>query len=117
MGFTFTSAFWTVVICVLSVAYAGTGLALDPDQDLHDWLLRRLLQPSPHELKQERNGSVTIYDGLTEREVDTALDKNFGRIQTMMFMGTVKTNASGQPLYDAATGKLIQESGGCRSPE
>ena len=92
-------------------------LVHDPDRALHDWQMRRLMQPSPYELKKERRGSVYIYDGLTEREVETALDTNFDRIQHMMFMGTVRTDASGQPLRDTATGKLIQESGGCSSPE
>jgi len=35
----------------------------------------------------------------------------------MMFVGTVKTDTNGQPLTDAATGQVIQESGGCSSPE
>ena len=92
-------------------------LVHDPDRALRDWQVRRLMQPSPYELKKERRGSVYIYDGLTEREVETALDTNFDRIQHMMFMGTVRTDASGQPLRDTATGQLIQESGGCSSPE
>ena len=116
---TFIPTMGAVTISFLSVAVADPGLGLghDPDRALHDWPVRRLMQPSPYELKKERRGSVYIYDGLTEREVETALDTNFDRIQHMMFMGTVRTDASGQPLRDTATGKLIQESGGCSSPE
>ena len=93
------------------------GLAQDPDQALHDWQLRRLMEPSPREVEKERSGSVYVYDGLTEQEVEDGLNKHFDRIQFMMFVGTVKTDTSGQPLTDAATGQLIQESGGCSSPE
>jgi hypothetical protein len=56
---------------------------------------------------------VYIYDGLTEREVDTALDTQFARIQNMMFVGTLKTDTRGEPLQDNATGQYAQESGGC----
>lgn len=37
---------------------------------------------------------------------------NFGRIEAMMFVGTVRTDTSRQHLRDAATGRLIEESGG-----
>jgi hypothetical protein len=93
------------------------SVAATPDQALHDWQIRRLMQPMPSELQSERSGSVYIYDGLTEREVDAALDAkldaNFERIQYMMFMGTIKTDAIGQPLQDETSGQPVQESGGC----
>lgn len=92
-------------VSLLSVAEPILGMAQDPDQALHDWQLRRLMQPLPHELEKERSGSVYIYDGLTEPEVETALNAHFDRIQHMMFMGTVKTDGSGQPLRDSATGQ------------
>ena len=116
---TFSPTMGAVAISLLSVSVSDPGLGLvhDPDRVLHDWQVRRLMQPSPYELKKERSGSVYIYDGLTEWEVETSLDTNFDRIQHMMFMGTVRTDASGQPLRDTATGQLIQESGGCSSPE
>ncbi len=117
MKLTFLSAFRVAMFGVLAVAYPAPSMAQDSEQALHDWLLKRLMQPSPHELEQERKGKVYIYDGLSEREVDSALDQGFGRIQAMMFVGTVKTDTSGQPLRDAATGKVIEESRGCSSPE
>lgn len=72
---------------LLSVSDPDVGSAGGPDQALHDWQLRRLMDPLPHELKKERAGGVYICDGLTEREVDRALDAHFDRIQHMMFMG------------------------------
>lgn len=105
------------VLSLLSVAEPTLAVAQDSDQALHDWQLRRLMQPLPHELEKEHSGSVYIYDGLTEPEVETALSAHFERIQYMMFMGTVKTDAGGQPLRDSATGEVIQESAGCNNPE
>jgi len=105
------------VLSLLSVAAPTLAMAQDVDQALHDWQLRRLMQPLPHELEKERSGSVYIYDGLTEPEVERGLNAHFDRIQHMMFMGTVKTGGGGEPLRDSATGQFIQESGGCSNPE
>jgi hypothetical protein len=85
----------------------------DADKALHDWQLRRLTQPLPQELAKERSGSVYIYDGLKDREVDAALDHQFGRIQYMMFVGTKKTDEQGKLKRDSVTGQVMQESGGC----
>jgi len=93
----------TVLVSLLSIADPGPALGQDPDQALHDWQLRRLMQPSPRELEKEHSGSVYIYDGLTEQEVVGGLNKHFDRIQPMMFVGTGKTDTSGQRLTDAST--------------
>lgn len=71
------------------------------------------MRPIPQELQDEHSGKVYIYDGLTDREVDQALDNHFQRIESMMFVGTVKTDEQGQPLIDTESGKPMQESGGC----
>ncbi|MGA7178137.1 MAG: hypothetical protein WBX11_00925 [Thiobacillaceae bacterium] len=86
---------------------------INADVDLHDWEVRRLMHPTPLELQDEQSGKVYIYDGLTDREVDQALDKNFDRIESMMFVGTVKTDKQGDPVINSATGQPMQESGGC----
>ena len=100
-------------VSMLSFANPGHGMDLDPDKALHDWQVQRLMEPLPRDLEKERKGRVYIYDGLTEREVDTALDTQFPRIQNMMFVGTVKTDTSGKALQDPVSGQSIQESGGC----
>ena len=117
MEFTFVPTVGTVILSMMLAAGFSPVLARDPDQALHDWQLRRLMQPLPHELKKERSGSVYIYDGLTELEVDTSLNAHFDRIPFMMFVGTVKTDARGEPLHDNATGAVIRESGGCGGSE
>ena len=113
MKCTFVSFITVVAVGAGSVACSSTGMSADPDQALHDWQLRRLMQPMRLELEKERSGSVYIYDSLTQHEVEKALDTHFDRIQHMMFMGTVKTDAEGQPLQDDQTGQYIQESGSC----
>jgi hypothetical protein len=65
------------------------------------------MEPSPRDLEKEREGYVYIYDGLTEREVDTALETQFPRIQNMMFVGTVKTDERGKPMEDPKSGEYI----------
>jgi len=113
MKLTFIYSVGAMAVGLLSFANLSNGVELDPDKALHDWQVRRLMEPSPRELEKERKGNVYIYDALTGREVDTALDTQFLRIQHMMFVGTVKTDTSGEPLQNADSGKFIQESGGC----
>jgi hypothetical protein len=98
---------------ILSTETLAGDPGFDPDVALHDWQLRRLMHPSSHELQEEQSAKVYIYDGLTDREVDQALDNNFQRIESMMFVGTVKTDKQGQQLINTETGQPIQESGGC----
>lgn len=53
-----------------------------------DWALKQLHNPSSALLAQEARGQVTIFDGLPVDEVDRALDQQFGRIDSMMFVRT-----------------------------
>jgi hypothetical protein len=113
MKVTFVFSMGAMAASLLSFANPGNGMDLDPDKALHDWEVQRLMEPSSRELEKERKGSVYIYDRLTGREVDTALDTQFSRIENMMFVGTVKTDPRGEPLQEAKSGQYIQESGGC----
>ncbi|MGA7178103.1 MAG: hypothetical protein WBX11_00750 [Thiobacillaceae bacterium] len=98
---------------MLSTEALAWDSATDPETALHDWQVRRLMHPTPRELRDEQSGRVYIYDGLTDREVDQALENNFDRIKFMMFVGTVKTDEEGDPLIDSQTGRPVHESGGC----
>jgi len=80
--------------------------------NLQQWQLRRLNQPTERERAQEIAGGIYIYDGLTDKEVDHALDKHFNRIENMMFMGTIKTLPTGAIQRDEK-GNAVTESGGC----
>ena len=89
--------------------FAEDGVA---QANLQKWQLRRLHLPTAQELAKEQGGNVYVYDGLTDRQVDEALTTHFDRIQNMMFVGTVKTDSSGQPVHDER-GNVATESGGC----
>jgi hypothetical protein len=113
MKFRLVSSARAMAIALLLAAQPGNAMELDPDKGLHDWQVRRLMQPSPQELERERMGSVYIYDGLTDREVEIALDKHFGRIEHMMFVGTVNRDAGGEPMHDGVSAQYVAPSGGC----
>jgi hypothetical protein len=78
-----------------------------------EWQQRRLMHPTTQELDWEQAGHVMIYDGLSDRQVATAMDRHFERIQSMMFTGIVVTDAAGEPQTDPVTGEIITENDGC----
>ncbi len=78
-----------------------------------DWQLRMLNQPSEAQLALEKKGRVFIYDGLTDAQVDQAMDEQFERMEAMMFVRTVVTDADGESMTDPETGELIVEDDGC----
>lgn len=98
----------TALMCALPVGAAEASA----QTSLEQWLLRRLNQPTKHELAHERKGSVYIYDGLTDREVDQALDTQFDRIEYMMFIGTRKTAPTDSAKSNAPS-NAETESPGC----
>lgn len=51
-----------------------------------DWQMRRLMEPTPSQLAAESKGQVFIYDSLEINQVESAMDKNFDRIEHMMFI-------------------------------
>jgi len=77
------------------------------------WQMKRLFHPSHAALASEKRGKVIIYSGLTDKVVKKALDENFGRIESMMFTRTVRTDDTGNPLRDPKTGEVLIEEDGC----
>ncbi len=59
-----------------------------------------LFNPSEAVLLAEAKGRVTIYDGLEHSVVDHALDTQFGRIGSMMFIRTRETLPDGEVEVD-----------------
>ena len=64
------------------------ALALGDSSSSDDPQLRRLFQPSDRELKREKQGQIYIYDGLESRQIDRALEREFARVDNMMFVRT-----------------------------
>jgi hypothetical protein len=116
-GFFRNSAWLLAMVIACAVSLSAQGRA-DPGADTpvraDNWQLRRLTQPTPEELTREANGEVVIYDGLTDQEVDAAMTAHPGRIRSMMFVGTIVTDASGKPEVSSdAFITYVQEDEGC----
>jgi len=60
------------------------------------WQLHRLFEPTPQQLAQEAKGRVFIYDGLESKEVERAMDKEFDRVDSMMFIHIKKRKPTGE---------------------
>ncbi len=54
-----------------------------------------LHQPSPALQASERRGRITIYDQIPVAQVDRALDEQFDRMESMMFVRTQHPVADG----------------------
>lgn len=55
---------------------------------VHDYDLNRLQYPSAELLEHEKQLRVTIFDGIEAPDVELALDQQFDRIDSMMFVRT-----------------------------
>jgi hypothetical protein len=88
----------------------GTSALAD---DVRDIELRRLFEPTDAEQAAEAKGRIYIYDGLRDTDVQRALDEEFERVDSMMFIRTRKTDASGEVKRDEETGEEEYEDDGC----
>jgi hypothetical protein len=77
------------------------------------WQMRRLLRPTESERAREEKGAVFIYEGMKDAEVERALDEQFDRVGSMMFVGTIVTDRKGNPRKDPDTGEVLIEEDGC----
>lgn len=64
-----------------------------------DWQWEMLIHPSQQQIALEEKGRVFIYDGLRDQQVEAAMDKDFDRIGSMMFVRTLMPPAGGEPEY------------------
>ena len=96
-------------------AVTGVALANHTGQpnEADDWQHQQIHHPGKAQLQRERQGRVTIYDGFTDREVDSILDRHFRRMDYMMFTRIKLTDQRGRVLKDRVTEKDITEDDGC----
>lgn len=64
------------------------------------WQYEQLVRPSEAQLAMERQGRVNIYYGLRESDVDWALDTQFERIDSMMFVRMIRVTEAGELTMD-----------------
>ena len=110
------------VVLFSSAFFAGTSTSAaqanaEGWDDLdHQWQLETLFEPGASQLKREHRGGINIYSDLTDTEVERAMDEQFGRIENMMFVRTISTDADGEVLMTAGSdGELVAvvEEDGC----
>ncbi len=97
----------SVVITVLVFGLAGPTEAEDA------WQERMLFHPPASQLELEKRGRIVIYDGLVDTQITQAMDTQFDRIQSMMFVRTIATDAEGEILRDEETDTVVVEDDGC----
>lgn len=77
------------------------------------WQLKRLFSPSARQLTMEKRHKVYTYVGLTDRQLEAAMDENFDRIQSFMIANVIITDETGKPRRDPKTGEILTEDDGC----
>ena len=104
------SAMAAPAVLLLVLQLSSTLVRAD---QLNDWYLQQLFEPTEAQLHQESQGRVHIYSGLRDADVSRVLDEQFDRIEYMMFTGTVVTDSSGMALVDPDSGEVLVENDGC----
>jgi hypothetical protein len=103
---------YLAVLLLAPVACASVLADPAPEPAYQGLEMRRLFEPTDSELRDEAEGSVYIYEGVTDRAVERAMKEAFERVDSMMFINTIRTDARGQPLRDPDTG-LIEADDDC----
>lgn len=87
--------------CILvCLATASPVLAADVRQIE----LRRLFEPTPAELRAEQAGRIYIYEDLRDTDVARAMEQEFDRIESMMFIRVQRTDDKGEVMTDPESG-------------
>ena len=95
------------VSALVATLVSATGAGAQSDD--RGWQLKRLFSPTSQDLAREAAGRVFIFDGLRDTDVERALQTEFERVGSMMFVRTVVTNRSGAPLQDKTDGYVTED--------
>ena len=79
-----------IIINMLLVLVSMPAHAMDSYQ------YKSLFTPSEFTLKAEAKGRIMIYDGMTSKTIDMAMDEQFERIDNMMFVRIVHEQEDGE---------------------
>ena len=93
----------TALVFLWGILLTQTATAIQAAEYIgsEGWQQRRLFTPSPNELQQEAAGRIFIYDGMMEADLDHALDDQFQRLESMMFIRTKRQLPEGEIVaYD-----------------
>jgi hypothetical protein len=103
-----TGARLITLLMVFTLGGTPAAAANADPSSMKSWQMDRLFAPTQYDLKREAKGRVMIYDGLADRDVERALDKQFDRLEHMMFIRVVVTDDSGKARY-SETGQVVTE--------
>jgi hypothetical protein len=101
-----------LVLPALTVA-AAFGASPAQAADVSEIELRRLFDPTEAELAAEARGRIHIYEGLRDTDVQRALNEEFERVDSMMFIRTIQTDDTGEAKRNPDTGAAEVEDDGC----
>jgi hypothetical protein len=102
---------YTITISGLMIAAA---MLSRPVTAADSWQEKMLFNPSPAQLQVENERQrIMIYEGLTDMQVANAMEQQFGRVEHMMFTGTVITDDRGDAVIDPESGEPMVENDGC----
>lgn len=102
-----------LIICLAVTLVPLTGNMAFADAGFDDWQREKLLQPTDRDLAREGAGRVHIFDGLKDSDIELAMQTQFDRLASMMFVRTVVTDETGAPMRDGATGESVDEDDDC----
>jgi hypothetical protein len=102
------------VTVLASMTFQPVYSAQVDDQPFYDsYQLALLYNPTAAQLQMEQQGRVNIYVGMTDKQVDSVMDRQFDRIDSMMFVSVIRTDEAGNTLKDENTGEVLVEEDGC----
>ncbi len=96
----------------IAVLVSASVLAAESD-NIDSYQQNALFQPSVNQLNRESRGLVYIYDGLTDKTVNKAMDNQPERIESMMFVNTKITDERGNLMRNPETGEILEEDDDC----
>ena len=102
-----------LLVMAMSVTATTYSPIVSAGEFLQQWFQNRLFTPTEQQRVLENRGSVVIYEGINDREVNRAMETQFERIEHMMFVGTIITNEKGEPKRDMETGEIMREDDDC----
>ncbi len=111
---TLTHTLQTLVLATgITTLLCTAGCTAVPPAAAGDWQEKLLFNPPDNQLKLEQRGRIMIYDGLTDKQIAKAMDTQFDRIESMMFVRTIVTDDEGNAKHDNVTGEVMVEGDGC----
>ncbi len=96
---------------LIPLVWAAAGATLATD--VRDIELRRLFDPTQSEMNAERSGRIYIYEGLRDVDVKRAMEEEFDRVDSMMFIREQVTDEKGEVKTEPTTGKPVYQDDGC----